>query len=61
MNSGIFIITALNGTYGDFRLNFEYQFIHQLNPFDAENGKTQSINKKHRIRHPFMWDGYLEK
>ncbi len=40
----------LNGTYGDFRVNFEYQFIHQLNPFDVENGKTQSINKKHRIR-----------
>lgn len=40
----------LKGKYGFFRMNFEYQLIHQLSSFQEKKGEQREINKKHRLR-----------
>lgn len=40
----------LKGKYGFFRVNFEFQTIHQLSNYAGKEGKERQSAKKHRIR-----------
>ena len=40
----------LKGKYGFFRMNFEYQMIHQLSAYAQKKGKEREKSRKHRIR-----------
>ena len=43
----------LKGKYGFFRVNFDFQMIHQLSPYADKKGKKRKKSKNHRIRQSF--------